>query len=46
MKITIQKYISIMTVIDLNAIYKKKYYKYMLSFKLVYIIGVKHHSHS
>ena len=31
-----------MTVIDLNEIYKIKYYKYILSFKLSDIIGVKH----
>ena len=31
-----------MTVIDLNEIYKILYYKYILSFKVLYIIGVKH----
>ena len=31
-----------MTVIDLNEIYKKIYYKYILSIKVLDIIGVKH----
>ena len=31
-----------MTVIDLNEIYKIIYYKYILSFKVLDITGVKH----
>ena len=31
-----------MTVIDLNEIYKIIYYKYIVSFKVLDIIGVKH----
>ena len=35
------KYIYIITVIDLNEIYKIIYYEYILSFKVLDIIGVK-----
>ena len=31
-----------MSVVDLNEIYKIKYYKYILSFKALDIIGSKH----
>ena len=41
-KIIIRKYISIMTVKDLNEIYKIIYQKYILSFKVLDIIGVKY----
>ena len=31
-----------MTAIDLNEIYKTIYYNYILPFKVLYVIGVKH----
>ena len=39
---TIRKYISILTLMYLNEIYKIMYYKYLLSYKVLYIVDVKH----